>query len=173
MFPPTPTWFVTAGSQQGRISLDGRSARSSAWRGGAAYVQMCLTCGLEPSRLGHASNCLCMCGLGKGRGGCGRILHGHGNAEGMCRVCGGGRPEMVSIGTIEVKRKRSRESYVPHVLRPSQAPAAVASAAAVVASVAASVASAAAGSPTASAAGAVASWPTYLTYGHFRSCGHM
>ena len=114
---PPARFFVTASSyNQGHISYDGRSANSSAWRGGAAYVQMCLTCGLEPGRPGKPSNCLCMCGLGK-PGGCSLALHGNGDEDGKCRNCGGGRPEIPSIGTVEVKAKRPRWKYVPHVLR--------------------------------------------------------
>ena len=115
-------WLVTAASQHGSISYEGRSETSSVWRGGAAYVQMCLTCGLEPGKPGFVSNCICMCGLGK-RGSmstksCGKPLDGHGDENGICRACGRGRPEILSIGTIEVKAKRPRSSYVPHVLRP-------------------------------------------------------
>lgn len=135
MLPP-PQRYVTAGSQEvrGLVSYDGRSTRSIAWRGGAAYVQMCLTCGLEPGRPGRACNCMCMCGLGK-RGGtstksCGKPLRGHGDGNGICGLCGPGRPEIVSIGTTEVKAKRPRSSYVPHVLRPGPSPVAVAAAAA-------------------------------------------
>ena len=114
------------------ISYDaGRSAR-----GGAAYVEICLmpTCGLEPGRAGFVSKCMCMCGLGK-RGGtstksCGKPLRGHGDGNGICGLCGPGRPEIVSIGTTEVKAKRPRSSYVPHVLRPGPSPVAVAAAAA-------------------------------------------
>ncbi len=107
-------------------------------------MQMCLTCGLEPGRPGHLSNCMCMCGLGKRGGGCCRILHGHGDAEGKCKGCGGGRPEIVSIGTTEVKPKRSRESYVPHVLRPGPSPVAIAVAIAAAAAAAAATHEAAA-----------------------------
>ena len=132
---PTPRFVVTASNEQvqGRISYDGRSQTSSVWRGGAAYVQMCLTCGLEPDRPGFASNCMCMCGLGK-RGGhatksCGKPLRGHGDEHGICKGCGRGRPEILSIGTTEVKAKRPRASYVPHVLRPGPSPVALAAAA--------------------------------------------
>ena len=164
----TTQWFVTAGSQQGSISYEGRSERSSMWRGGAAYVQMCLTCGLEPSRPGFASNCMCMCGLGKRGAGCSSVLNGNGDADGKCKYCGTGRPKIASIATIETKAKRPRSSYVPHVLRPGPSPLAVAAAARVVAS-AASVAVAT------YAAGAVdvAACRTYLSYGHFRSCSHL
>jgi hypothetical protein len=149
-------WCVTASSvPQDLISLDGRSAQSNAWRGGAAYVQMCLTCGLEPGRPGHLSNCMCMCGLGKRGRGCGGILHGHGDAEGKCKGCGGGRPEIVSIGTTEVKVKRSRESYVPHVLRPGPSPVAIAAAVAAAVSVTVTHDAAAAVSATHDAAAAV------------------
>ncbi len=132
---PTPRYVVTASNEQvqGRISYDGRSQTSSVWRGGAAYVQMCLTCGLEPGRPGFTSNCMCMCGLGK-RGGhstksCGKPLRGHGDEHGICGGCGRGRPDMLSIGTTEVKAKRPRASYVPHVLRPGPSPVALAAAA--------------------------------------------
>ena len=112
------TRFVTASSQEGRISHDGRSEGSSAWLGGAAYVQMCLTCGLEPSRPGKSSNCMCVCGLGAlGGKSCSAPLRGHGDASGICRSCGGGRPEIHSIATTEVKAKRAR------VMRPSPAAA--------------------------------------------------
>ena len=80
-------------------------------------MQMCLTCGLEPGRPGFVSKCMCMCGLGKPNGGCSLALHGNGDEEGKCRNCGGGRTEIASIGTVEVKAKRPRWTYVPHVLR--------------------------------------------------------
>ena len=60
---------------------------------------------------------MCMCGLGKPDGGCSLALHGNGDEEGKCRNCGGGRPEIPSIGTVEAKAKRPRWTYVPHVLR--------------------------------------------------------
>ena len=102
------TRYVTVSSQSGHISYDGRSETSSAWRGGAAYVQMCLTCGLEPYRPGKPSNCLCVCGLGKLDGGsCSAPLQGHGDESGICRSCGGGRPEIHSIASTEVKPKRA------------------------------------------------------------------
>ena len=149
--------YVTAGSQEGHISYDGRSAHSSAWRGGAAYVQMCLTCGLEPYRSGKNSNCMCVCGLGGRDGGCGAPLRGHGDQHGKCRRCGGGRPEIHSIATTEVKAKRPRESYTAwHKRRASPATRAEVTAAPDVA---------------ACAAVAVAAAPTYLTYGHYYSCG--
>ncbi len=109
---PPARWFVTAGSQHGNISYDGHSESSSVWRGGAAYVQMCLTCGLEPGRAGYVSNCLCMCKR------CCRVLHGHGDESRLCDNCGGGRPEITSIGTVEVKAKRPRSSYLPWHARP-------------------------------------------------------
>ena len=118
---PPARFFVTASSQRD-ISYDGRSANSSAWRGGAAYVQMCLTCGLEPVKAGRASNCLCMCGLGKRGAGCSRALSGLGDEEGKCSNCGGGRPEIPSIGTVEVKAKRPRSSYLPWPARPCPTP---------------------------------------------------
>ena len=58
-----------------------------------------------------------MCGLGKPDGGCSLALHWNGDEEGKCRNCGGGRPEIPSIGTVEAKAKRPRWTYVPHVLR--------------------------------------------------------
>jgi hypothetical protein len=116
--PPPTRWTVTASLYAHRISYDGRSPNSSAWRGGAAYVQMCMTCGLEPGRPGFVSKCMCMCGLGKpNNGGCSLALHGNGDEEGKCRNCGGGRPSCPSIVTVEVKAKRPRWTYVPHVLR--------------------------------------------------------
>lgn len=103
MNPRQPVeWFVTAGSQHGSISYDGHSESSSVWRGGAAYVQMCLTCGLEPGRAGYVSNCLCMCKR------CCRALNGHGDEMRMCDGCDGGRPQIASIGTTEIKAKRKR-----------------------------------------------------------------
>ena len=151
-------WFVTAGSQAGSISYEGRSERSSVWRGGAAYVQMCLTCGLEPGRAGFVSKCMCMCGLGKHGGmstkSCGAPLQGNGDEHGICSFCGPGRPEILLIGTIEVKAKRPRSSYVPHVLRPGPTPIALAHAAVVAA--AAAPAAAAAAPAAAAAAGAAA-----------------
>ena len=136
--PParTPaTFFVTVNSVRnlGHLSYDGRSAKSSAWRGGAAYVQMCLTCGLEPGRPGFVSKCICMCGLGKPHRGCSSALNGNGDAEGKCRKCGGGRPEMASIGTVEIKVKRPRASYLPWHARPCPKVAADAAVAAVAA----------------------------------------
>ena len=150
---PATQWLVTAGSQHGCISYDGRSERSSAWRGGAAYVQMCLTCGLEPDRPGFASNCMCMCGLGK-RGGksCGKPLDGHGDEKGICCACGPGRPEILSIGTTEVKAKRPRSSYVAHVLRPGPSPVALAAAAAVAVAAGPAAVAVAAGPAAAAAA---------------------
>jgi hypothetical protein len=164
-------WLVTAGSQHGSISYEGRSVRSSVWRGGAAYVQMCLTCGLEPSRPGFASNCMCMCGLGKRGAGCSSVLNGNGDADGKCNNCGTGRPKIPSIGTIETKAKRPRSSYVPHVLRPGPSPLAVAAAARVVA-LAASVASSTVATYAAGAVD-VPACRTHLSYGHFRSCSHL
>jgi hypothetical protein len=58
----------------------------------------------------------------------------------LCAKCGGDASEVIPIGTREVKAKRPRSSYVPHVLRPGPSPLAVAAAARVVAP-AASVAS--------------------------------
>ena len=161
---PATQWLVTAGSQHGCISYDGRSERSSAWRGGAAYVQMCLTCGLEPDRPGFASNCMCMCGLGK-RGGhqsCGKPLHGHGDEDGICKGCGRGRPDILSIGTTEVKAKRPRSSYVPHVLRPGPSRAAATAAAADAPAAAAAAAAAPAAAAAASAPAGV--WPISFVY---------
>jgi hypothetical protein len=112
--------YVTASSQQvqGLISLDGRSRKSRLWDGGAAYVLMCVQCGLEPSRPNHTSNCMCMCEI------CSGPLRGHGapvSVDGkvklLCRKCGGREVDVVPIGTREVKVKRSRSSYIPHVLR--------------------------------------------------------
>ncbi len=154
---PPARFFITARSYKvGHISYDGRSPNSSAWRGGAAYVQMCMTCGLEPGRPGKLSNCMCMCGLGKPGRGCSRALHGNGDEDGKCRNCGGGRTEFPSIGTVEVKAKRPRSSYVPHVLRPGPSPVALAAAAA--------VAAAAAPAAAATAAPAAAAWPISLVY---------
>ena len=76
---------------------------------------------------------MCMCGLGKHGGmstkSCGAPLQGNGDEHGICSFCGPGRPEILSIGTIEVKAKRPRASYVPHVLRPGPSPVALAAAA--------------------------------------------
>jgi hypothetical protein len=119
---PPAKFFVTASSQKDIISYDGRAANSSVWRGGAAYVQMCLTCGLEPVKAGRASNCLCMCGLGKRGAGCSRVLSGLGDEDGKCSTCGGGRPEIPSIGTVEVKAKRPRSSYLSWAARPCPTP---------------------------------------------------
>jgi hypothetical protein len=157
---PTPRFVVTASNEQvqGRISYDGRSQTSSVWRGGAAYVQMCLTCGLEPGRAGFVSKCMCMCGLGKHGGmstkSCGAPLQGNGDEHGICSFCGPGRPEILSIGTIEVKAKRPRSSYVPHVLRPGPTPIALAHAAVVAAAAAPAAAAAAAAAASAAAAAA-------------------
>ena len=68
------------------------------------------TCGLEPGRPSHASNCVRMCGIGKGGGGCSSALDGNGDAEGKCRNCGVGRSDIVTIGKVEVKAKRPRSS---------------------------------------------------------------
>ena len=111
-------------------------------------MQMCLTCGLEPVKAGRASNCLCMCGLGKRGAGCSRALSGLGDEEGKCSNCGRGRPEILSIGTTEVKAKRPRSSYVPHVLRPGPSPVALAAAA----------------PAAAAAAPAAAAWPISFVY---------
>ncbi len=105
-------------------------------------MQMCLTCGLEPVKPGRASNCLCMCGLGKRGAGCSRAMSGLGDEEGKCSNCGGGRPEIPAIGTVEVKAKRPRSSYLPWPARPcktldSAVPAADAAVAGVVVPVAA------------------------------------
>jgi hypothetical protein len=51
----------------------------------------------------------------------------------VCADCGGDSSEVIPIGTREVKAKRPRSSYVPHVLRPGPSPLAVAAAARVVA----------------------------------------
>jgi hypothetical protein len=95
--------FVTADSQRGRISYDGRSEKSSAWAGGAGYVFMCKTCGLEPSKPGRISMCLCMCKT------CSRVLDGHGDAGQKCRRCGnhdGDEEAVYPICTREVKAKK-------------------------------------------------------------------
>ncbi len=98
--------FVTADSQRGRISYDGRSERSSAWAGGAGYVFMCKTCGLEPSKPGRISMCLCMCKT------CSRVLDGHGDAFQKCRRCSGNYADdeeaVYPICTREVKAKKAK-----------------------------------------------------------------
>lgn len=144
MNPRPVQWFVTVRSQHGSISYDGHSENSSVWRGGAAYVQMCLTCGLEPRRDGYRSNCLCMCKR------CSRALNGHGDAKRLCASCDGGRQEIASIATTEVKAKRKRAKLSPVAV--------VADAAVVDVAV------------VAACELAVASAATYVGYGHFRSC---
>jgi hypothetical protein len=111
---PATQRYVTAGSVvRGTISFDGRSDKSTYWRGGAAYVLMCHTCGLEPSKLGHASKCMCMCE------GCSKPLNGHGapmptgidgRVKMLCKRCGGRKQEVIPIGTVETKAKRPRAS---------------------------------------------------------------
>ena len=61
---------------------------------------------------------MCVCGLGKlGGKSCSAPLRGHGDESGICRSCGGGRPEIHSIASTEVKAKRAR------VMSPSPAAA--------------------------------------------------
>jgi hypothetical protein len=148
---PTQKYVTFSSVQRESISFDGRSAKSTYWRGGAAYVAMCLTCGLEPVKPGRTSNCLCMCGLGKGGAGCSRALSGLGDEEGLCVGCGGGRPEIVPIGSVEVKAKRPR-LIIPGAdavtITPTQAEV----------------------TPTLPAATTVR---TYLTYGHFCSSDQL
>ena len=103
--PPPPTQrFVTAASQRGLISFDGRSPTSPAYFGGSAYVVMCRSCGLEPiGRAGYHSNCICCCKT------CSRLLNGRGNWERLCDRCSGSvTQETVPIGTTHVKAKPSR-----------------------------------------------------------------
>jgi hypothetical protein len=158
MNPRQPAqWFVTAGSQRGSISYDGYAESSTVWRGGAAYVQMCLTCGLEPGRVGYVSNCLCLCKR------CCRVLHGHGDESRLCDNCGGGRPVITSIGTVEVKAKRPRSTYQPRCARPCLASPAPSP-----------VAACPVPAPVALAAELlVASAVNYLGYGHYCSFSYL
>jgi len=160
MNPRPVQWFVTVRSQHGSISYDGHSENSSVWRGGAAYVQMCLTCGLEPRRDGYLSNCLCMCKR------CSRALNGHGDAKRLCASCYGGRPEIASIATTEVKAKRKRAKLSPVAVVADAAVVAAVVADAAVVDVAVVAAEVACELVVASAA-------TYVGYGHFRSCLHL
>jgi len=94
---------VTAESQQHRISYEGRSHTSAAYRGGSAYVIRCWTCGLEPARPGHASNCMCMCKM------CSKILRGHDTKARLCEKCSGVVAlTTFPIGTVHVKAKGKR-----------------------------------------------------------------
>ena len=124
--PPTQL-FVTANSQKGFISMDGRSEKSRFWAGGAAYVVMCVKCGLEPSRQGSVSNCFCMCDA------CAAPLNGRGSvrtssdvnpgkAQIVCQRCGGQGNSVVPICTREVRAKRSRDSYTPWHKKPTTVP---------------------------------------------------
>lgn len=102
---PAPTQrFVTAASQRGLISFDGRSPTSPAYFGGSAYVVMCRSCGLEPiGRPGYHSNCICCCKT------CSRLLNGRGNLERLCDMCSGSvTHETVPIGTTHIKAKPAR-----------------------------------------------------------------
>ena len=127
--------YVTANSQRGRISLDGRSETSKYWAGGAAYDPMCATCGLAPTRSdrpGIASNCFCMCDT------CKRPLNGLGSLvpldadnplgpkHHLCAECGGDAAEVIPICTREVKAKRPRSSYHVWHVRPCPTPPVVA-----------------------------------------------
>ena len=110
---PVTKQYVTANSQSGFISLDGRSEKSQYWAGGASYMVMCLKCGLEPSRPGVLSNCFCMCDI------CSAPLNGHGSmlrgsskAAIVCKQCGGEGNAVIPICTREVRKKRSHESYL-------------------------------------------------------------
>ena len=126
---------VTANSERGRISLDGRSETSKYWAGGAAYELMCATCGLAPTRRdrpGLASNCFCMCDA------CKTPLNGLGSLvpldadapdgpkHHLCVRCGGDAAEVHPICTREVKSKRPRASYLPWHARPCPTPPVVA-----------------------------------------------
>ncbi len=184
--PATQRYVTVSSVQRETISFDGRSANSTYWRGGAAYVAMCLTCGLEPVKAGRSSNCLCMCGLGKRGAGCSRALSGLGDEQGLCGSCGGGRPVIVPIGSVEVKAKRPRMTRVP------DAGATVSDAVALTTThaevptlpVAAVVAEQTLAAATLEAAQCcrccrIARWatpnydcPTYLSYGHFHSCSN-
>jgi hypothetical protein len=125
--PPTQL-FVTANSQKGFISMDGRSEKSRFWAGGASYVVMCVKCGLEPSRQGSGSNCFCMCdacaaplnGLGSFRTSSDDVNPG--KAQIVCKRCGGQGNSVVPICTREVRAKRSRDSYAPWHKKPTTAP---------------------------------------------------
>lgn len=101
---------------------------------------------------------MCMCGLGKeALEGCGKALGGCGDAWGICKDCGGGRPEgILPIATTEVRLKRSRESYVPHVLRPGPSPIAITAAAATAAAAIVAAAAEVAAAEVAVTAAAVA-----------------
>lgn len=127
--------YVTANSERGRISLDGRSETSKYWAGGAAYEPMCATCGLAPTRRdrpGLASNCFCMCDA------CKTPLNGlgslvpldadapYGPKHHLCVRCGGDAAEVLPICTREVKAKRPRASYLPWHARPCPTPPVVA-----------------------------------------------
>ena len=100
-----PIFATTAARQFGVISHDGRSATSKIWEQGSAYVRMCPTCGLEPSRPGKSSNCMCLCNLSQG--GCGKPLYG----QKLCGQCGWGSysPDPPSIATVHIKAKRARQ----------------------------------------------------------------
>jgi hypothetical protein len=100
---PPVSRYVTAESQQDRISYEGRSHTSAAYRGGSAYVIRCWTCGLEPARPGHDSNCMCMCKV------CFRILRGHGTQARLCDRCSGVVAlTTFPIGTVHIKAKPKR-----------------------------------------------------------------
>ena len=104
--PQLPTQrFVTAASMDGRISYDGRSATSSAYLGGAAYVGQCYTCGLEP---GADSKCICCCMT------CGSFTNGQGSELRVCSKCSG-VPWVppVAIATVHVKPKPKRKRCTP------------------------------------------------------------
>jgi hypothetical protein len=68
----------------------------------------------------------------------------------------------VSIATLEVKAKRPRSSYVPHVLRPGPSPIAVVAAAAAAAAAATTAAEVAAAASAATAA--AVDWPLSFIY---------